>query len=108
MASGADKLHKGDAHKGEIADGRDELKADNFCMMQYFEWYCPSGGVHWKRYADDVEHLKDVGITACWLPRELLPRASRANTSPHQGVQPRRHRLRHVSAPAQVGWALAD
>ncbi|BEI84455.1 hypothetical protein CcaverHIS002_0410590 [Cutaneotrichosporon cavernicola] len=54
--SGADKLHKGDDH------------TDNFTMMQYFEWYCPAGGVHWKRYADDVEHLRDVGITACWLP----------------------------------------
>ncbi|OCF61510.1 alpha-amylase [Kwoniella mangroviensis CBS 10435] len=51
-------------HANEDARG----KPGNYTMMQYFEWYCPSGGVHWKKYADDAEHLADIGITACWLP----------------------------------------
>lgn len=37
-------------------------------MMQFFEWYCPGGGVHWKKFADETPRLASMGITAAWLP----------------------------------------
>lgn len=36
--------------------------------MQYFEWYTPNDGQHWKRLQNDAEHLSDIGITAVWIP----------------------------------------
>lgn len=41
-------------------------------MMQYFEWYAEGGGVHWKKYEKDSERLANMGITACWIPREAF------------------------------------
>ncbi|ODN77445.1 hypothetical protein L202_04623 [Cryptococcus amylolentus CBS 6039] len=43
-------------------------KPGNFTMMQYFEWYAPGGGVHWKKYEDESDRLASMGITACWIP----------------------------------------
>lgn len=37
-------------------------------MMQYFEWYAPGNGVHWKKYKEDAPRLAEMGITACWVP----------------------------------------
>lgn len=40
----------------------------NGTMMQYFEWYLPNDGNHWNRLNADANHLKNVGITAVWIP----------------------------------------
>lgn len=40
----------------------------NGTMMQYFEWDLPNDGKHWQRLRDDAEHLKEMGITAVWIP----------------------------------------
>lgn len=37
-------------------------------MMQYFEWYLPADGNHWKKLAEDAAHLKELGITKVWMP----------------------------------------
>lgn len=41
-------------------------------MMQYFEWYAEGDGVHWKKYEKESERLANMGITACWIPREAF------------------------------------
>ena len=40
----------------------------NGVMIQYFEWNLPADKKHWKRLADDAEHLKNIGINAVWIP----------------------------------------
>ncbi|TXC93014.1 alpha-amylase [Metabacillus litoralis] len=40
----------------------------NGTMMQYFEWYLPNDGGHWNKLNNDTTHLKDIGITAVWIP----------------------------------------
>jgi alpha-amylase len=40
----------------------------NKTVIQYFEWYCPSDGQHWKRFAGDIPRLVSMGITDVWLP----------------------------------------
>lgn len=37
-------------------------------MMQYFEWYLPENGLHWKRLAEQAAALKKAGINMVWLP----------------------------------------
>ena len=37
-------------------------------MMQYFEWYLEDDGRLWKKLKDDANHLKELGITAIWIP----------------------------------------
>ncbi len=39
----------------------------NGTMMQYFEWYLPSGML-WKQVAGSARELAEDGITAIWLP----------------------------------------
>ena len=34
----------------------------NKTMMQYFEWYLPENGLHWKRCEAQAEELKKAGI----------------------------------------------
>lgn len=41
---------------------------DNYTMMQYFEWYLPENGLHWKRLTEQAEALKEAGINMLWLP----------------------------------------
>lgn len=41
---------------------------DNKTMMQYFEWYLPDNGLHWKRCSAQAEELKKAGINIVWLP----------------------------------------
>ena len=41
---------------------------NNGTLMQYFEWNLVNDGKHWQRLKDDAEHLKEIGITAVWLP----------------------------------------
>ena len=41
---------------------------ENGVMIQYFEWNLPADKKHWRRLADDAEHLKDIGINAVWIP----------------------------------------
>lgn len=50
----------------------DSLKAKqggfNGTMMQYFHWYTPADGEHWKRVREEAPALAEAGITALWLP----------------------------------------
>lgn len=39
----------------------------NGIMMQYFEWYMPSG-ILWKKIQESAEQLSKEGITALWIP----------------------------------------
>jgi alpha-amylase len=40
----------------------------NKTLIQFFEWYIPADGNHWNRFADQVNKLLSLGITAAWLP----------------------------------------
>lgn len=40
----------------------------NKTLIQFFEWYCPADGKHWNRFAQAIQHLLSLGITAAWLP----------------------------------------
>lgn len=40
----------------------------NRTMMQYFEWYLPDNGLHWKRCMEQAAELKRTGINMVWLP----------------------------------------
>lgn len=40
----------------------------NGLMMQYFEWDLPNDGQLWNRLKEDAVHLKEMGVTAVWLP----------------------------------------
>ena len=40
----------------------------NTTMMQYFEWYLPENGLHWKRCAAQAGQLAETGINMVWLP----------------------------------------
>ena len=40
----------------------------NGVMMQYFEWYLPNDGNLWKKLKKDAPHLKEIGISAVWIP----------------------------------------
>lgn len=42
--------------------------SDNPIAIQYFEWYLPADGEHWKRLAADVEQLKSMGVSGVWIP----------------------------------------
>lgn len=37
-------------------------------MIQYFEWNLPNEGNLWAKLQKDAEHLRDIGITAVWIP----------------------------------------
>ena len=37
-------------------------------MMQYFEWHLPNDGKLWKQIKEDASHLRDIGVTAVWIP----------------------------------------
>lgn len=40
----------------------------NRTIMQFFEWYLPEDGQHWKRTAENAKYLAELGITDVWLP----------------------------------------
>jgi alpha-amylase len=40
----------------------------NGTMMQYFEWYQVNNGDHWNNMGYDAQHLKNIGVTAVWIP----------------------------------------
>lgn len=40
----------------------------NRTMLQYFEWYLPANGHHWKRCIAQAANLKKSGINMVWLP----------------------------------------
>ena len=40
----------------------------NGVMMQYFQWYLPDDGSHWKRLIQQAQELASAGFTAVWLP----------------------------------------
>lgn len=40
----------------------------NGVIFQYFEWNLPSGGKLWEQLARDASHLREIGITAVWIP----------------------------------------
>lgn len=37
-------------------------------LLQYFEWYLPADGAHWRRAAADAPRLAALGFTGVWLP----------------------------------------
>ena len=39
----------------------------NGTMMQYFEWYLPSGML-WNKMKEEAPNLAACGITALWIP----------------------------------------
>lgn len=41
---------------------------DQETLLQYFEWYLPADGGHWRRAAADASRLAALGITGVWLP----------------------------------------
>ncbi|WP_028043446.1 alpha-amylase [Candidatus Stoquefichus massiliensis] len=41
---------------------------ENGVMMQYFEWYLSNDSHLWKLLKKDALHLKEIGITAVWMP----------------------------------------
>jgi alpha-amylase len=40
----------------------------NGTMMQYFHWYLPNDGNHWKNVAAQANAIAQAGFTALWLP----------------------------------------
>lgn len=40
----------------------------NGVIFQYFEWNLPSDGQLWEQLARDAAHLKEIGVTAVWIP----------------------------------------
>jgi alpha-amylase len=40
----------------------------NGVVMQWFHWYTPPDGEHWKRLKEQAPDLARAGITALWLP----------------------------------------
>jgi alpha-amylase len=40
----------------------------NGTMMQYFHWYLPNDGNHWKNVATQANAIAQAGFTALWLP----------------------------------------
>jgi alpha-amylase len=41
---------------------------DRGAMMQYFHWYLPNKGNHWRSLQDKAQKLSDAGFTSLWLP----------------------------------------
>lgn len=37
-------------------------------MIQFFEWYLPADGQHWKRLMEEAPHLKEMGVSGVWIP----------------------------------------
>ena len=52
---------------------------NNQTMMQYFEWYLPENGLHWKRLAAQAPALKAAGINMVWLPPAYKGAAGRSS-----------------------------
>ncbi len=40
----------------------------NGTLMQFFHWYIPNDGSHWRKLIAEVPQLSEDGITALWLP----------------------------------------
>ncbi|KAJ3147312.1 hypothetical protein HDU89_005662 [Geranomyces variabilis] len=40
----------------------------NGTMMQFFEWHVPADQKHWQRLKERAIELKEMGITALWIP----------------------------------------
>ncbi len=51
----------------------------NQTMMQFFEWYLPENGLHWKRAAAQAAELRKTGINMVWLPPAYKGAAGRAS-----------------------------
>ena len=51
----------------------------NQTMMQFFEWYLPENGLHWKRAAAQAAELRKIGINMVWLPPAYKGAAGRAS-----------------------------
>ena len=40
----------------------------NLTLIQYFEWYLPEDGTHWRRCSARAKNLAKLGINMAWLP----------------------------------------
>lgn len=56
---------KSDTNSGAIAQ---QPTPPNGTIFQGFEWYIDNEGKHWRRLTRDLPALKDMGITAIWIP----------------------------------------
>jgi alpha-amylase len=62
------------ALKAWVKSNRDAIatpKSDtelNGVMMQWFHWYIPADGTHWKTLKAEAPALAEAGFTALWLP----------------------------------------
>ena len=50
------------------AGKRNGTQMTNKTMLQFFEWYLPEGGLHWKRAAAQAAALREAGFNMIWLP----------------------------------------
>jgi len=50
------------------ADRAQAASAINGTMFQFFEWYLPNDGQHWTRLSNEAANLRNVGVTAVWIP----------------------------------------
>ena len=70
--SGIEKLEDKNKNEYKVSESENTINQDkntgNKTMMQFFEWYYPNDGTLWKKIRDEAENLKEVGITALWLP----------------------------------------
>lgn len=44
------------------------MEPQNGTLFQYFHWYSPNDGSHWRTLAEEAPHLAKAGFTALWLP----------------------------------------
>ena len=51
----------------ELVDKKVEAEF-NGTMMQWFHWYVPADGHHWRRLKDEAQALAQAGFSALWLP----------------------------------------
>lgn len=54
--------------RGKALLERRNTEMKNHTMMQYFEWYLPENGLHWRRCGAQAENLKTAGVDMVWLP----------------------------------------
>lgn len=54
-------------HASDLAN-RKPAAEFNGTMMQWFHWYIPADGTHWRNLQKEAHALAKAGITALWLP----------------------------------------
>lgn len=52
---------------------------DNKTLFQFFEWYLPEDGQHWKRLETEAGKLARLGITGVWTPPAYKGQAGKSD-----------------------------